>query len=211
MTLYRNVADQEVFFTLVNAGTGAPVAGAVVTAWLTRNGGAQAAGAGSVDDLGNGQYRYNFAQAETNGESVGLLLLAAGCVPVSFTWTTALARLAPSVGGAVGAGLVSVDRVRQHLKLPATMGEDLDLTLKVTQASEIILAFIARSNDATWTAEIASWTTATVPAIVQAAILRQAANLYIHRGDELGVELQGICPDAAALLLATGYRDPVVA
>ncbi len=90
MTLYRNVADQEVFFTLINAATGAGETGATVAVWLTKNSGAQAAGAGSVDELGHGQYRYNFAAADTNAESVGLILLATNCVPVSFAWTTTL-------------------------------------------------------------------------------------------------------------------------
>jgi hypothetical protein len=95
LTLYRNLAGQEVFFMLVDVTSGAPVTGATVAAWLTKDGGAQSAAGGTVDDLGHGQYRYNFSRGDTNGGTIGLLLLATNCVPVSFAWATDAIVTAP--------------------------------------------------------------------------------------------------------------------
>lgn len=216
MRLYRNVADQEVFFALVNAATGAAVAGATVTVWITQNTGAQVAGAGTIDDLGHGQYRYRFTQGETDAESVGLLLLATGCVPVPFSWTTTAGTTPGEGTGEPGALLVSLETAQRHLRLPVTEGSpsdaESDLLLKIGQASSIVRAYVDRPSDATWTATVAGWTDATVPAIVQAAVLLQLAVLYQHRGDETtgAVDAGAVAPEAAMLLRATGYRDPVV-
>ncbi len=239
MTLYRNVAGQEVFFSLVNAATGAGETGATVAVWITKNSGAQAAGAGTVDELGHGQYRYNFAAADTNAESVGLLLLAVGCVPVSFAWTTTPVPTVPVSGGTtVGNALVSLETAQRHLRLlvttttstgsPATGSPgspagspaagspstttDADLELKIIQASEVIRTYLLRPDDAAWSAAVQGWDETTVPAIVQAAVLYQLADLYLHRGDEAGRgPAGGICPEAEAVLRATGYRDPALA
>jgi hypothetical protein len=115
--------------------------------------------------------------------------------------------------------LVTVEVARKHLKLRATAEDtDSDLVLKIEQASAIILAFIARPNDTDWTAEVESWGTGSpvvaVPAVVQTATLMQVADLYVHRGDERWMPASGgggICPEAEALLRATGYRDYVLA
>lgn len=97
--------------------------------------------------------------------------------------------------------LVTIDRARRHLRLPVTL-DDPDLTAKLEAASALVIAAVTDPD--------ATWTDATAPAIVQEAILRQLAALYVHRGDE-GQEGQGLCPEARALLLTGGYRDPVVA
>lgn len=107
------------------------------------------------------------------------------------------------------AALVSIDVAKEHLRIPITV-EDPDLTIKIDQVSAIILAFLARPNDATWTATIAAWTAATVPAVVQLAVLLELADRYMHRGDERR-DGNGIGPETEVLLRSTGYRDPVMA
>jgi hypothetical protein len=80
--LRKNVAGQVVTFVLVSATTGAVVTGATVTAKATLDG-TQSAGAGTVTELGSGQYKYAPTQGETNGATLGLLLTAVGAVPVN--------------------------------------------------------------------------------------------------------------------------------
>lgn len=87
--LRKNVASQVLTFVLVNATTGAALTGASVTTKVTLDG-TQSAGAGTVTELGTGQYKYVPTQAETNGASVGLSFTATNAVPVNLQcFTTA--------------------------------------------------------------------------------------------------------------------------
>lgn len=108
------------------------------------------------------------------------------------------------------AALVKLERAVTHLRLPMTSG-DHELEQKVEEASAIVLAFIDRPTDAVWTAAIAAWDDETAPAVVQAAVLLQIADMYTHRGDEGRSGTTGIGSEAELLLRATGYRDPVMA
>lgn len=78
--LRRNVAGQHLFFLLLDAA-GAPVTGATVTARRSIDGAAQAACTGTVAEPGNGQYRMNLSQADTDGNSIGYLFTAATAIP----------------------------------------------------------------------------------------------------------------------------------
>jgi hypothetical protein len=105
--------------------------------------------------------------------------------------------------------LVTLDQARRHLKMPPTLNDPV-LEETVERASAIVVAFLTSPDDA--------WTEWTAPVIVQAAVLAQLADMYIHRGDERAHyaaldrrEGGGICTDAEAILRATGYRDPVLA
>jgi hypothetical protein len=80
--LRKNVAAQVLTFCLVNATTGAPLTGASVTVVVALDG-TQAAGAGTVTELGTGQYKYVPTQAETNGITVGFGFTASNAVPVN--------------------------------------------------------------------------------------------------------------------------------
>ena len=84
MTLRKNVAGQVIPFAMVTTA-GAAGTGLTVTARVTLDGAAQAAGGGTVTELANGQYKYVPTQAETNVAALGLLLTASGCVPQHFT------------------------------------------------------------------------------------------------------------------------------
>lgn len=79
--LRRNVAGQHLYFMLLNS-SGVAVTDATVTARRGIDGAAQAACTGTVTDMGNGQYRMNLSQADTDGNSIGYLFTASGAVPV---------------------------------------------------------------------------------------------------------------------------------
>jgi hypothetical protein len=80
--LRKNVASQVLTFGLVNASTGAALTGATVTVKAALDG-TQSAGAGTVTELGTGQYKYVPTQGETNGTTLGLHFSATGAVPVN--------------------------------------------------------------------------------------------------------------------------------
>lgn len=82
MSLRKNVASQVVTFCLVNATTGAALTGATVTTKVTLDG-TQGASAGTLTELGSGQYKYVPTAGETNGASVGFLFTATNAVPVN--------------------------------------------------------------------------------------------------------------------------------
>jgi hypothetical protein len=97
MTLRKNVASQKLVFSLVNATTGAALTGATVTAKLSIDGGSSATASGSVAELANGQYCWSPAQADTNGNSLGVQFTATNAVPVAFTIFTTAADPTDSV------------------------------------------------------------------------------------------------------------------
>lgn len=74
--MLQNVAGQNVYFYIFNLN-GAPQSGLAATMQVTVciDGGAQAFGAGTVVDDGQGQYHYQPTQAETNGLSVAFAFL----------------------------------------------------------------------------------------------------------------------------------------
>ncbi len=80
--LQKNVASQVLTFNLVNATTGAALTGATVTTKVALDG-TQSSGAGTVTELGTGQYKYVPTQGETNGTTAGFSFTATNAVPVS--------------------------------------------------------------------------------------------------------------------------------
>jgi len=84
--MYRkNVAGQSIFFVLVNAATGAAITGASVTVYRALDTAAQTAATGTVNEMGNGQYRFDLSQADTNADNGSFLFLANNAVPVEKT------------------------------------------------------------------------------------------------------------------------------
>lgn len=84
-------------FALVNASTGAALTGATVTTKITKDGAAQVSAAGSVSELGNGEYLWSPSQADTNANSLGVLFTSTGAIPVHFTIFTTAADPTDSV------------------------------------------------------------------------------------------------------------------
>lgn len=103
--MYRkNVAGQYIYFLLLDSA-GAVVTGATVTARRGIDGAAQAACTGTITDMGNGQYRMNLSQADTNGDNIGYLFTATGAIPVHF----ACVMTAANPSDAAGFGLSRLD------------------------------------------------------------------------------------------------------
>jgi hypothetical protein len=84
--MYRkNTAGQSIYFALINASTGGALTGATVTARRALDATAQATATGTVTELGNGQYRFNLSQADTNANYGSYLFTATNAVPVEKT------------------------------------------------------------------------------------------------------------------------------
>lgn len=84
--MYRkNTAGQSIYFGLVNASTGIGLTGASVTVFRALDSGSQIAATGTVTELGNGQYRFNLSQADTNANYGSYLFTATSAVPVEKT------------------------------------------------------------------------------------------------------------------------------
>ena len=84
--MYRkNTASQYIYFSLVNATTGAALTGATVTAYRALDNASQATATGTTTELANGQYRFNLSQADTNGDNGSFLFTATNAVPVEKT------------------------------------------------------------------------------------------------------------------------------
>jgi hypothetical protein len=99
--MYRkNVANQYIYFALINTSTGLGLTGASVTAYLALDNGAQATATGTTSELGNGQYRFNLSQADTNADEGSYLFIASGASPVEKTVVFTAAN--PSDGAAFG-------------------------------------------------------------------------------------------------------------
>ncbi len=83
--------------------------------------------------------------------------------------------------------LVPLETLKNVLRLPLDLHtEDETLDLMLTQATALVLDYVnARADDGIdWAATIAAWDEESVLPQVQAAILRQAADLYRFRGDD---------------------------
>jgi hypothetical protein len=86
MPIHKNTAH-DVPFALVNSLTGEALTGASVTAYRCLDGGVQTGCAGSVTELGNGQYLFEGAAADFNADyTSGLLFVASNAVPVHVTF-----------------------------------------------------------------------------------------------------------------------------
>jgi hypothetical protein len=95
---------------------------------------------------------------------------------------------------------VSLDTAKLHLRLLATdTTHDADLTLKLQTASDYVLGYLKQHAYATWTE-------ATLPARVQAAMLFYLELLFDH---DHRTDQDRIVAEAMGRLLAT-MRDPAV-
>lgn len=109
--------------------------------------------------------------------------------------------------------IVSLAQAKQHLRITSST-EDADLALKLAQAHGLVLDYIARPSDADYLAEMEAWDDESAPKAVQAAILRQFADLCRFRGNdddasEVRVDGNALSPRVKQLLKM--YRDPALA
>lgn len=109
--------------------------------------------------------------------------------------------------------LVTLAQAKKHLRSPAAFDDDIDILLKIEQATSLVLEYISRDDD-DWTETMVSWTEDTVPRGVQAAVLVQLGELYRFRGDDPEKDTPTrqhgyLSPSVTAYLHR--YRDPSIA
>lgn len=84
----KNTAVTGFAFCLVSKTDGSAVTSGTTTGYVTIDGGSQTAIAGTPTHEGNGQWSVNLAQAEMNGDVIGLLFVNTSAVPAHFTIKT---------------------------------------------------------------------------------------------------------------------------
>lgn len=86
--MFKKNTAAKLCFCLVDAADGSALTGATVTARVSKDGAAQGTAAGSVSELGNGQYVLAATDADMNADQLGFLFTATGAVPVSIAIAT---------------------------------------------------------------------------------------------------------------------------
>lgn len=144
--MFKKNTAGKIYFTMLDAATGAPTAGLTITGYRSLDGGAQAAVTGTFTSLGNGQYVFNAAAGDLNGNQVGLFFTATGMLAVSYTIITTGA----DVTDGVRLGLTSLPNAIPGASggLPTTNGTKVNQTVDLT-AGQTIAATIAAGAIAT--------------------------------------------------------------
>jgi len=102
------------------------------------------------------------------------------------------------------ATLVTMAQAKLQLRIP-TDESDADISMKLDQAEAIVINKC--NSTAWWRAVTPTWTAATVPRGVHAAILIVLTHLYEHRGDDMGMD-EKLWEAVDRLIVA--FRDPVI-
>jgi hypothetical protein len=110
--------------------------------------------------------------------------------------------------------LVTLDQLKQHLKLPLDVDtEDDDLTLKLLVSHEVVFDYLTQrvSDVDAWAETVDTWDADTAPKRVLAAILEQCAFLYRWRGDDVDTPNRpdGMLAPGVVMLLYR-LRDPAL-
>lgn len=106
--------------------------------------------------------------------------------------------------------LITIDEAKAHLRV-TTVQEDGDIEDKLLAATQVVIDYLTR-RDTSWNAQMAAWTSETVPASIRAAILVQLGELYRKRGDESEIEpVRPVALSPTVMALLMRYRDPGVA
>lgn len=139
--MYKKNAAAKVFFVMIDAATGAATAGLTITGYRSLEGGAQTSVAGTFTNLGNGQYSFNGAAGDFDGNQVGLFFTATGMLPVSYTIITTGA----DVTDGVRLGLTSLPNAIPGASggLPTTNGTKINQTVDLTAGQSIASASLA--------------------------------------------------------------------
>lgn len=196
----KNVASQSIFFTGVNATTGAALAGLTITVKVTIDSGAQASGTGTTTDLGNGQYRYVPAQAETNGNQIGFQFTATNMVPYGCTVVTTagdptdsvrfgLTALPNAAASAVGGLPVAVDTSGRVdvLKINGTSQTARDIGASVLVGDKTGFSLSAAGVQAIWDALTSALTT--VGSIGKRIVDNLTGDIYARIGAPAGASV----------------------
>jgi hypothetical protein len=212
--MYRkNVANQYIYFALVNTSTGLGLTGASVTAYRALDNGSQATATGTTSELGNGQYRFNLSQADTNADEGSYLFIATGASPVEKT--VVFTACNPSDAESFGitrldatitsrASQASVDTLASYVdtEVAAIKAKTDNLPTDPADASDIAASFVTVNNTL---ATIASYIDTEV-----AAIKAKTDNLPSDPADASDIAASFASVNAA-LVTITGYIDTEVA
>ena len=147
-TWRKNVSGQKLPFALVAAADGSALTGATVTAYVSKDGAAQATPGGSVSELANGQYVFSPSQGDTNATVIGVLMTATGAVPVHFTVYTTLqdttsAVVAANVTQSLGVALQNKDftvasATSSTVTLPTAYANSVTLPNDASHAGKVL-------------------------------------------------------------------------
>lgn len=161
--LRKNVASQKIYFRLILAADHTAATGKTVTAVRSIDGAAQGACTGTITEDGGGQYHLNASQADTNGNQIGYLFTATGCIPEHVFMTMVGAIFdedltAHATAGSAGAALTAAATAIAPNTIAAAVWDRLTSAL-VTAGSigAYVLAFLdetisSRLADADYTA-----------------------------------------------------------
>lgn len=106
--------------------------------------------------------------------------------------------------------VVTLAQAKHHLRITGS-DDDPDLQLKLDMAHALVLDYVnqRRSGDVAWAAEVAAWTTVTVPPQVQAAVFVQMGELWRFRGDDPVTNQTGLLSPMVRAYVDR-LRDPAV-
>jgi hypothetical protein len=155
----RNIAGQNLPFSMVSATTGAALTGLTVTVKTCIDGADQAAATGTVTEKGLGQYNLALSQADTNGNQIGYLFTATGAIPVhiAVVMTAADPTDAQRFGLTVlpTSGVLAVNPVLNATQTGVTIPTVTNLTNAPT-VGDLTAAMKTSTENAVWDAVIAS-------------------------------------------------------
>lgn len=200
--MYRkNTAGQNIYFQLINATTGAGVTGATVTVRRCIDGTFAAGGGTVTEDTGGGSssgfYKYAMAQADTNGNNIGLAFTATSAIPVEKTFITTAADPTDSVRF----GLTALPNAAANAiaGLPVLNANSLvDVDVKRINAATLAAQALAQSTQSICygTCSGGTTTTAVVSTLVNPASLAAAGQLigrtiiFLGNSSTAGVQAQ---------------------
>lgn len=185
----KNVASQIIGAQMVSATDGSAFTG-TVSALVTKDGGTQTAGGGTVTHEGNGYHTYSITQSETNADLVAVTFTGTGAVPATIQVYTsfpqtgdAFDRLGAPAGASVSAdvaaiktqtGAIETDTQDIQARLPAALVSGrMDASVGAMAANTLTASALA--TDAV--SEIQSGLSTLDAAGVRSAIGLASANL----------------------------------
>jgi hypothetical protein len=108
--------------------------------------------------------------------------------------------------------IVSLDLAKAAVRCTTSDEDDLD-KIYLAQAHALVLDYVQNARDDDYIAEMLTWDDETAPRAVQAAIMRQFADLRRFRGndDSNDVKIDGNFLSPRVLQLLKMYHDPTLA
>lgn len=110
------------------------------------------------------------------------------------------------------AALVTLAQAKAHLRIDTIDGDpdDVDLQLKIDQASAIVIDYLSTRADPNWSvADPLPTGGIVVPGNVSAAVLLVLAHLYEHRGDDMATVDEALWLAVTRLLVR--FKDAALA